>query len=296
MRGRRAGQADAVAGRKVFEFASRSPTCWEKDATMNQPYSRPEGFGRGLGRAMAEALRSNRAQRSAGAFTLIELLVVIAIIAVLAALLLPALASAKEKTRRTVCKNHMRQIYLAVNMYADENAGTVLSGVRDDGLEHVPWISTATRDALIRYGGRGILSCPNVPLPYGDPSGWFSAGHGYVVGFHYLGGHKYTLPLGSYTNWTSPQKMTDDGSLVLITDFNQWAPATTATYVIHTSRGPRMVGNPYSAEVGGLPVQAYGSQGGNVGYMNGAVVWKPIRQMSAYQTSVWGPTAYWGAW
>lgn len=103
----------------------------------------------------------NSAPSSTRAFTLIELLVVIAILAILAALLLPALASAREKGKRAACVSNLRQIGIAIHNYAPDFDGRIPFGPKASPFtspaEFYPSTGTPTSLLSLRSGAPAAL-------------------------------------------------------------------------------------------------------------------------------------------
>jgi prepilin-type N-terminal cleavage/methylation domain-containing protein/prepilin-type processing-associated H-X9-DG protein len=98
--------------------------------------------------------------RQSHAFTLIELLTVIAIIGVLAALLLPAINSAREKGKRIACSSNLRQIGIAILMYAGDNQNHTPTALHNAGPPGLPsaWYTALTNGG---YATPKIFLCPD---------------------------------------------------------------------------------------------------------------------------------------
>lgn len=120
-------------------------------------------------------------------FTLIELLVVIAIIAILAAMLMPALSAAREKGRTAACQSNLKQLSLALLLYANDNNDYFIPAVNSAWTEF--WCGQGNFSDIKPIGGinlyldskgdEGVRKCPSSDLIKQASSNNGNGGYGY---------------------------------------------------------------------------------------------------------------------
>jgi len=227
-------------------------------------------------------LQKQGAARQRRGFTLIELLVVIAIIAILAALLLPALSRAKEKTQRTVCKSNMHQVALAAILYAGDHSEKFPTGLLAVGLYHASWINQVTYN-YFNNQARLQTNCFTCPNKNRDGTWIRIQGTDVRVGFFCLWGQPTQQDKRARDKdyglqpapWDSPRKSTDQGPYtVLVADLIEKGTdvvgaASKVTSAPHAASGVRVSASGLVPEP-----QQIGSDGGNVGLVDGSVGWR----------------------
>ena len=247
------------------------------------------------------------------AFTLIELLVVIAIIAILAALLLPALAGAKERAKRTGCVSNVRQFLLAIHMYANDNDQRLPSGASDshtpNGVldDSIPVLSGNTRTQMIQYAGSyKMLGCPSLGAPFNTQTACISRAMAMSLAITTSAGTP-TPPGRCCRGWRGlvlaaeadrdqhqlrPQLPPAHGHERLVARLRRLRRAPWPQW-----RRPGRAGDFSNGDANGASSADLGATGGNIGNLDGSVNWQAIKKMKLRRGSQqYGADGCWAMW
>ena len=241
-----------------------------------------------------------RFESTARGFTLAELLVVIAIMTILTALLMPALSGAKERSRRAVCRNNIHQFALACHFYGYDNKDYFPSGLNNFGQARSMLVSDKTYASLTNYAnGTNVLDCPNIRID----SLVRTTKRGVRIGYNYLAGVDSKTKAAAQETNVAPLslKVTAAATNYLVADVNFKANGNTGMQIKiapHTGRGAVYV-DVFNSSVNMATLMRLGSDGGNVGFLDTSVIWKPIRSMQMHPVTLDyndGPIACSASW